>query len=258
MKTAISVVEAVEWREPAPGGGSDAQVFRLSDGRFVIVKFPENKQGEKVLANEFISCQLAESLSLPVNQSVLVSIDERLLQLPRQNGKVPNNFTAGIRCGMIRFENAEGSQPKDIFDHCTNSLQLHAIAVFEEFVCRQDGRQLLMYSPPGQSSKHFAAYDYGFAFGGQPEWSTATLTGLSAASLPLNDPYTLQPYSDGSLLRATIDQLRNFTPQQLSDCLMELHPPRWGVTISDVETLVSVLKGRADALVTQFDQRYPN
>jgi hypothetical protein len=63
---AIPVFEAVEWREPAPGGGSQAQVFRLVDGRFVIVKFPENQQGERVLGNEFLSCQLAELLALPV------------------------------------------------------------------------------------------------------------------------------------------------------------------------------------------------
>ena len=39
---AIAVLEAVEWREPAPGGGSKSQIFRLADGRFAVVKFPEN------------------------------------------------------------------------------------------------------------------------------------------------------------------------------------------------------------------------
>ena len=63
-------------------------MFRLTDGRFAIVKFPENNQGEFVLANEFMCCHLAEMLDLPVNRAVLVSVDERLLRLPRQNGQI--------------------------------------------------------------------------------------------------------------------------------------------------------------------------
>jgi len=55
----IPVIEAVEWREAARGGGSQPQVFRLSDGRFAIVKFPENPQGEHVLANDYLCCKLA-------------------------------------------------------------------------------------------------------------------------------------------------------------------------------------------------------
>ena len=102
----ITVIEAVEWRDEALDGGSQAQVFRLTDGRFAVVKFPENGQGEKVHANEFLSCQLAEMLDLPVNRAVMVSVDERLLRTPRQNGRIPPNFSAGIRCGMIRFANA--------------------------------------------------------------------------------------------------------------------------------------------------------
>jgi hypothetical protein len=53
--------------------------LRASADRFVIVKFPENPQGEIVLANEFLCCQLAEHFQLPVNQALLVSIRETLV-----------------------------------------------------------------------------------------------------------------------------------------------------------------------------------
>ncbi len=74
-------IEAVEWRQPAPGGGSQAQIFRLADNRFAIVKFAQNPQGQIVLANEFLCCQLAEHFHLPVNQAVMVSIPDTLLPL---------------------------------------------------------------------------------------------------------------------------------------------------------------------------------
>jgi len=252
----IPVFEAVEWREPAPGGGSQAQVFRLSDGRFAVVKFPENPQGELVLANEFMSCQLAELLDLPINRAVLVSVDERLLRLPRQNNQIPPAFSAGVRCGMIRFEKTEGAQPVDILQHCENRAELHSVAVFEQLVCRQDGRQLLMYPLNGSKGKRFAAYDYGFAFGGQPQWSAATLGGMAQATLPTADPFAGQPYADGNELAAFVERLRNLTADQVEGCLMKAHPPRWGVTLADVQALAPALHGRACSLVAQFNDRY--
>lgn len=166
MNGEVSVIEAVEWREPAPVGGSQAQVFGLVDGRFALVKFPENSQGELVLANEFLCCHLAEFLALPINRAVRVLVNERLIRGPRQTGKMPNSFSAGLRCGMIRFENAENATHDQIANLCSNSAELHHVIVFEQFVNRQDGRQLLMYLPEGEKTRKFAAYDYGFAFGG--------------------------------------------------------------------------------------------
>lgn len=210
---AVPVHEAVEWREPAPGGGSHAQVFRLADGRFTVVKFPENQQGELVLANEFLCCQLAETLELPVNRAVLVSIDERLLRLPREQGKMPAQFSAGVRCGMIRFENAEGASPENIAGLCDNHDELHHVAIFEQLVDRRDGRQLLMYANSvGKKGKRFAAYDYGFAFGGQPQWTSESLSSLPAPILPVNDPFTGQPYQAGDAMKAVIDRMHGRAP----------------------------------------------
>ena len=98
------------------------------------MKFPENPQGELVLANEFMSCQLGELMQLPLNRAILVSIDERLLRLPRQNNQVPATFSAGVRCGMIRFEKAEDCSPADILNHCENHNDLHAVTVSEQLV----------------------------------------------------------------------------------------------------------------------------
>ena len=203
----VTVIEAVEWRDEALDGGSQAQVFRLSDDRFAVVKFPENGQGEKVLANEFLSCQLAETLNLPVNRAVMVSIDERLLRTPRQNNKIPPAFSAGIRCGMIRFANAEKVHDATLINaQCSNAPELHALVVYEELVKRGDGRQLLWY--PAEGGKRFAAFDYGFAFGGQPIWDATTVVAMGAPTLPASDPFAGGNYVDGSKLESFINQLR--------------------------------------------------
>jgi hypothetical protein len=157
---------------------------------------------------------------------------------------------------MIRFEKAEGAQPSDILNHCANMAELHAIGVFEQLVHRQDGRQLLMYPANGGKNKRFAAYDYGFAFGGTPNWSAVTLGALAPPVLPSNNPFTGQPYQDGTALETIINQLSDLTSQQLNETVMKLHPPRWGLTLIDVQALIPVLEGRAQSLVTQFKQRH--
>lgn len=252
----MTVIEAVEWRDEALDGGSQAQVFRLTDGRFSVVKFPENNQGEKVLANEFLSCQLAETLNLPINRAVMVSIDERLLRTPRQNGRIPANFSAGIRCGMIRFANAEKQDAAAIGATCSNAAELHALAVYEELVKRGDGRQLLWYPADG-GGKQFAAFDYGFAFGGQPNWDAGTVAGMGAPTLPVSDPLAGGNYTDGTKLEPFIKQLRTLNAEAINAALAKLQAPRWGVQEADITALAPVLLARAQALVKQFDEKYP-
>ncbi|MDP9097708.1 MAG: hypothetical protein M3N48_01765 [Verrucomicrobiota bacterium] len=254
MNGEIPVIEAVEWREPAPGGGSQAQVFRLSDGRFALVKFPENSQGELVLANEFICCQFAEHFDLPVNRAVRVLIDERLLRGPRQSGQIPNSFSAGVRCGMIRFENPEVAPVTDI-ENCANAAALHHIVAFEQLMNRQDGRQLLIYVGP-EKTRQFGAYDYGFALGGNGNWTISMLPAIAPPVLPGANPFTGAPYADGAALGGFIDKLRVLTRAQIEEILLTIYPPRWGVSVDDMQGIANFLEQRTKALVKQFDERY--
>jgi len=251
----IPVLEAVEWREPAPGGGSKSQIFRLSDGNFAVVKFPENPQGELVLANELLCCQLAERLGLPLNRARLVVIDERIIRTPRQSGKMPADFSAGVRCGMLRFDQYESCQPQDILTSCENASELHSVALFEQWVGRSDGQQLLMYPGPSKK-KRFAAYDYGFAFGGQPNWSAATLAAFAPPTLPSKSPFDGAEYKDGAEIRGTIELLGGLSKDDVSESLGALFAPRWGVTAEALDALIGCLIVRAQSLVQQFKERY--
>jgi hypothetical protein len=250
------VLEAVEWREPAPGGGSQSQVFRLSDGRFAIIKFPENGQGERVLANELLSCKLAERLDLPVNRAHLVVIDERTLKAPRQSGQIPAAFTAGVRCGMIRFEQCQACQPPDILAHCENFALLHDLVAFDQLLCRGDGRQWLMYPAPSGTRKWFAAHDYGFAFGGQPNWAVDTLATMPPPVLPTTNPYDGTAYADGNFLAHFIGLIRGVNEAMIRDTFSSLYAPRWGVTAEAIDALCPVVAARAASLVAEFDARY--
>lgn len=255
-------IEAVEWMQPAEGGGSRSQVFRLEDGRYALVKFPENPQGQRVLINEFVACRVAELLRLPVNRAVLVDVDDRLLERPKATGSCPAAFSGGVRCGLIRYQ---GAQPVnaawDLLRQTVNADELHGVLILEQLVKRGDGRQLLVYQdrPHGrateQSERRFAAYDYGFAFGGSPNWTLDSLNQLAPPQLPTNDAFN-QPYTTGDPQSTTTQRLREMEHDDLQNIVAALAPSHWGLAVEEGERLVEVIEERAWELVRLYDERY--
>ena len=61
-------------------GGSQAQLLRCSDGGYYVVKFQNNPQGVRILANELLAALLAEKLGLPVPESAIVDVPPDLVR----------------------------------------------------------------------------------------------------------------------------------------------------------------------------------
>jgi hypothetical protein len=61
-------------------GGSQAQLLRCSDGGYYVVKFQNNPQGVRILANELLAALLAEKLGLPVPGSAVVDVPPDLVR----------------------------------------------------------------------------------------------------------------------------------------------------------------------------------
>lgn len=258
MSQTTPVIEAKRWIEKATAGGSSAQVFELRDGRYAVVKFPENPQGIRVLVNEFICCTLAELLNLPVNQPVLVSVDGRLLTGPKANGDCPAQFTGGISCGLVRYANAVSIGQDQLPGNTENADELHALNVFDALVARGDGRQLLAYPEDlkTNSKKRFAAIDYGFAFGGQPTWTLDSFQSLADPILASMNPFTQRDYEDSALMAPIISRLRNLTQQEINGAIGSIYPPRWDASMEEIQGLSAILDRRAHSLIQQFDTRY--
>ena len=262
-----SPIEAVEWIQRAEGGGTQSQVFRLEDGRHAVVKFPENPQGGvqgggRVLVNEFIACRVAEILELPVNRAVLVLVADSLLARPKSTGECPAFFSGGVCCGLIRFAQASQTDPStDLFRQCVNADEIHGVLLLEELVKRGDGRQLLVYPSPADGrrqdgpARRFAAYDYGFSFGGSPNWTQASLSTVSAAQLPASDAIGA-PYTSGDHQGPTIDRLRRLRRSDCEAIIAAVAPPRWGLTAEEGVAIVDFLEERARELVRQYDEKY--
>src|SRR4030081_3727056 len=61
-------------------GGAQAHLMRADDGHFYVVKFQNNPQHLRVLANELLATRLAEGVGLPVPVTDIVEVREWLIK----------------------------------------------------------------------------------------------------------------------------------------------------------------------------------
>src|ERR1700761_705376 len=61
-------------------GGAQSQLMLGADGNLWVVKFRNNPQGERVLANELIATRMAKAVGLTVPLSDVVDVSEWLIR----------------------------------------------------------------------------------------------------------------------------------------------------------------------------------
>src|SRR5581483_8099095 len=60
-------------------GGAQGHLMRCSDGHYYVVKFKNNPQHPRVLANELLATRLAERAGLPVPQTEVIEVEDWLI-----------------------------------------------------------------------------------------------------------------------------------------------------------------------------------
>src|SRR5436853_7525075 len=61
-------------------GGSQPHLMRADDGAFWIVKFHNNPQHFRVLANEFFASRIGSYLGLPIPEVAVIDVSEWLIE----------------------------------------------------------------------------------------------------------------------------------------------------------------------------------
>src|SRR5215467_3411596 len=99
-------------------GGAQAHLMRAADGHFYVVKFQNNPQHLRVLANEWLATRLAERTGLPVPVTELIDVNPWLientpeLRIELGGSSVP--CLAGVQFGARNDSDPTESQ---IFDY---------------------------------------------------------------------------------------------------------------------------------------------
>jgi hypothetical protein len=186
-KLGIATVVAVQ-QVRRMRGGSQAHLMRCSDQNFYVVKFRNNPQHQRVLANEMLATLLARIAGLPAPEPVLVEVSDSLVQhTPELNielasGRIP--CQSGLQYGSRYAVNPLEGQ---VFDHLpvailgrVRNLEMFAgILAMDKWMCNSDSRQAAFWRLLRQRTYSATFIDQGNCFnGGEWNFPDAPLRGV--------------------------------------------------------------------------------
>lgn len=235
-------------------GGAQSHLMRCEDGQYYVVKFQNNPQGVRVLANEMLASKLALALGLPVSEPNLVEVSEWLVE------HTPEMY---IVCGTQRARCASGLQfgsrfpcdplrapvydflPDVLLETVVNRDRFPGMLVFDKWTCNCDARQLVFHkavpSQGGDDPPQYVAtmIDQGFCFNAN-EWNfpDAPLRGLysrSAVYAGVVGWESFQPF---------LSRVENLEDDFLEEAAAAVPPEWYEGNTEELRTLLGALAGR--------------
>ncbi len=169
-------------------GGAQAHLMRCSDGFYYVVKFQNNPQHVRILANELLGTRLAARLGLPTAPAAVIEVTEQLIayssELLIQLGAGRTPCRAGLHFGS-RYPGDPTQMPVHDFlpdeqlREVENLADFAGMLVFDKWTCNTNGRQAIFFLEPGRSRYQALMIDQGFCFNaGEWTFPDAPLRGL--------------------------------------------------------------------------------
>jgi len=153
--------------------------MRCSDGHFYVVKFRNNPQHLRVLANEMLATRLAEKIGLHVPITDVVEVDEWLIKnTPELNIQLAHNTIpcqAGLQFGaQYVVDPLEGQVfdylPMEMLNRVRNVPEFAGMLVVDKWTGNANGRQAAFWRK-GREKLYTASFiDQGYCFNAG-EWT---------------------------------------------------------------------------------------
>jgi hypothetical protein len=169
-------------------GGAQAHLMRCDDGACYVVKFQNNPQHIRVLANEMLATRMAGRLGLPVPRVEVVEVTAELIaltadlvvqlgvgQAPCRPGRQLGSRFPGDPAGVVVHD----FLPDDALREVENLSDFAGMLVFDKWACNTNGRQAVFFAEPGRSRRQAMMIDQGFCFNaGEWNFPDAPLRGI--------------------------------------------------------------------------------
>lgn len=157
-------------------GASQPHLMRAADGNLYVVKFQNNPQGVKILANEMLGASLARLLGLPIPPVAVIEVKQKdmiflsecmFIELARC--RVP--CQPGLCFGAQFRLDGKSWLPDEITpESIANPEDFLGMLVFDKWTGNIDNRQVtLLPNEEDHSSYKALMIDQGYCFGGV-EW----------------------------------------------------------------------------------------
>ena len=239
-------------------GGAQSHMMRGDDGHFYVVKFQNNPQHLRVLANELLATRLAERVGLSVPQVRVVNVNAWLIantpELTMQLGSKSERCAAGLQFGA-RFvvDPFEGQVydylPEDHYDRVANLREFAGMLCLDKWTCNANGRQAVFARKLRERKYRVTFIDQGYCFNAG-EWSfpDSPLRGVYNR----NDVYA--DVSGWESFEPWLSAIELMPESVIADCADGI-PPEWLGNADDFERLLEQLgkrRARVRELITAF------
>jgi hypothetical protein len=160
-------------------GGAQGHLFRCGEREYYVVKFLNNPQGVRILANELLGTGLAAGLGLPTPLAAVVEVREQLIahteDLVMQLGRGNVPCQAGSQFGS-RYPGSPAETsvfdflPDEQLREVTNLVDFCGMFVFDKWTCNTDWRQVIFFRKQGEAHYQTQMIDQGSCFNAG-EWN---------------------------------------------------------------------------------------
>jgi HipA-like protein len=211
-------------------GGAQSHLMRAKDGHFYVVKFQNNPQHLKVLANEFLATRLAEDVGLPVPPTEIIEVPEWViantpeLRIEIAGHSVPCQpglqFGARYICDPME-DQAFDYLPESMFDRVKNRETFAGMLAVDKWLGNANGRQAVFWKKAGDRKYKVAFVDQGYCFNAG-EW---TFPDLALHGVYYRN-YVYAHVTGWESFEPWLGRIEKFRPQQIREIAGEI-PPEW-------------------------------
>ena len=218
-------------------GGAQSHLLEADDGNWYVVKFRNNPQHRRVLANELLAAGFLEYLKISAPPTALIQVSADFLAASPDLHLTLGTRRLDVEPGWHFGSRYPGDPARTaVYDFLPDALlpgvvnleDFRGVLVFDKWIANADGRQTIFYRAlvrqgPGQPRPGFVAsmIDNGYAFNG-PHWDfpESPLQGLYARRLVYEAVRSLDDF------QPWLGLVVHF-PEEVIDQAWKRIPPNW-------------------------------
>jgi hypothetical protein len=241
-------------------GGAQSQLMLGADGNLWVVKFKNNPQHLRVLANELIATRIAEALGLTVPKTDVVEVSEWLIanspEMAMDAGRGSRvRCEAGLQFGSQFVGGLMPGQvvdylPEPQLDDVRNLAEFAGMLLVDKWTGNCNGRQAVFERRPRERKYRAVFIDQGYCFNaGEWTFPDSPLRGV----FPRNRVYA--KVTGWKSFEPWLGRLEALSAEVLWRIAEEVPPEWYGGNSATIEGLMETLlqrKGRVRQLVTAF------
>jgi hypothetical protein len=229
-------------------GGAQSHLMLASDNNLYVVKFSNNPQHVRVLANELLATRLAEAVGLTVPASEVIEVSDWLIQHTEELNIELRGGTQRCQAGLHYASRwVGGLMPGQTVDYLPqeqllevrNLAEFAGILALDKWTCNINGRQAVFQK--GRRDRRYNAtfIDQGYCFhAGDWKFVDANLGGVFAE----NTVY--RGVTGWASFEPWLSRIENFASETAWG-IAEMIPPEWyGGDVSALEVLIDRLLAR--------------